>query len=764
MKKLFFALLACGALTAQAQLEYRQIGTIKTDDYKFRSSYYPVYTMSKFGEGITIYPSNFLSMPPGTLIKEITYFGYQTAAKAKDLKYTVYVGNTSLTAVNTLIIPGPDEGSKTTTVIDVSGMTKFCELTLNGLAQKGSASEAEEILTFTSPEGFVYDGDNLVIYIALNDGCSRSAVESPYTTFFTANNGGESKCIGGYRNSEYGTTDYNGGYGINTKPWTFNTAADVHLPVIKIGYEGAKVQIDATVTGRVVSSRNHIGIEGATVTVGNQSVTTAASGQYEIFIENVDASATYTLTASSAGYETATQTVDLRAGGVVALDDIVLTKQPVPAVLRGRVVSREGYAAVEKATVTFAGQTSVSAVDGSYSISVANIDDLPADGSTLSAAARGFLPYRTTMSIAGDTDFDIVMEALPALEGEGSLIGEWDIESYDYKAPFNPLWNHSEAHVIYPASMFEGVAVGTKFSSLCFYGYYPEPTPGGGYSEGDGDNDYGTYESLHRQHSRRFSVCVAIGSTDRSAFDRNSIEPLDHSTMTRMFDGEVTVNPCGDASHPARLISLDFAEPFTYDGGGVALSVRAGAPVATLLYFCQDKALGSNVIARCGSGELSDVAFNINQGVPVMRLGSYVPTARLSGRVTSVSDGLPIEGVAVTISGHGASVSTTTDVGGMYDISLRNVTLGVTYVVNFSLAAYYDETFDITFTANELNVTKDVGMEKVNTGIEQATADRYRGPVYSVAGVRVLDEPSPESIGSLPRGIYFCSGRKIAVK
>lgn len=769
MKKFFLSMLAAITLTApaaQAQLEYKQVGTLKMGDYNFRTSNYPVYTMSKYGEGITIYPASFLSMNAGTLIKEITYFGYQGSTKTKDLKFTVYVGNTTETTVQPFVIPAPAEGGKDATVVDVSKLTKFCEVTLHGLEQMGSSSEAAEVLTFTSTDGFSYNGENLVIYIAMNEGTARTDAEQPYTTFFTANNGTAAKCIGAYRNSDYATDDYNGGYGINTKAWSYNESQSVRLPVIKLGYAGERVQIDATVKGRVVSSRNAAGINGATVTIGGQTVTTPASGQFEITVEDVDPTATYTLTASAAGFESASQTVDLRSGGTITLDNITLTKLPVPAVLSGTVVNKAGFAAIAGAEISYAGQTAVSAADGSYSISIANIDDLPEEGSALTASAEDFLPYSTIMSLNGDTDFDIQMEALPELEGEGTLFGKWSLDSYDYKAPFNPLWRNSESQVIYPAAMFDGVAAGTKFSSITFYGYYPEPSSGGtgGEGEGEGDDDYWSKPAREPQ-SRNFNIRLYMGATDKTAFNRNSTDHFVPNSLTAMYDGEVSVATGGDASHPVQLFTIELDQPFVYEGGNVAMAVEATGSLSGLFYFCQDKRFNDNVISRSGTGDISEDNYVITStGVPVMRLGSFVPTAEISGKVTDIKTGAALEGVEVTLTGNGASLKTETDAQGNYSISLRDATLGATYVANYSLTAYYDETFDIVFTAENLAQVKDVQMECIYDGIESVITDGGAIDVYTVTGVRVLSNAAADDIKRLPKGIYICGGKKIVIK
>lgn len=765
MKKSILTLLAAAMLAApaaNAQLEYKQVGTIKTGDYSFRTNNYPVYTMSKYGEGLTLYPKSFLALNPDVVIKELTYFGYQET-KTKEYKFTVYMGNTTETTVQPFVVDRPEGG----TMVDTSNMTKFCEVTYNGLEAIGNMNTSNPVLTFTSDQGFNYTGENLIIYVMLNDGLARTVTDGPYTTFFTANNGNESKCIGAYRSSDWAPEDYGFAYSIYAKDWTYNSDTKVKLPVIKLGYSGERIQVDATVTGRIVSSRNNSGISGATVTLGDQTVTTPASGSFSITIEDVDPSIDYTLTASAPGFETKSQVVDLRSGGNINLENIVLTKLPVPAVVSGTVMNKSGFAPIANANISFAGLNAVSAADGSYSFNIANVDDLPEEGSPLSATALGFLPYSTTLRVTGNMIFDIQMDALPELPGTGALIGEWDIDRYNYMAPFNPLWRYSNAQMIYPQAMFNGVANGTQFSSISFYGYYPEVSTGGGGDEGDDDDDWGygyDYAPAREPASRTYNLSVYMGESDLAAFDANNIAPIPTSALTKVFEGPVTLSTGGSATAPVQLMNLELSEPFVYTGSNVAMVVESEGNLTALLYFCMDNQYVSNTIGRSGTNDLASVAYSMNRnGLPVMRLGSFVPTAQLSGKVTNSATHDALEGVEVTLSGNGVNLTTFTDADGNYTLSVRDVVLGQAYIANYSFDNFYDDTYEIVFTEQTLQQVKNVEMEIID-GVIGINADSRLNDVYTVTGLRVLRNASASDIQNLPKGIYISGGKKIVVK
>lgn len=760
-----FGILMLASPTLQAQLQYKQVGTIKTDDYKFRTSYYPVYTMSKYGEGITLYSKDFLALGDNTLIKELTYFGYQSSDKP-GVKFTLWIANTTETTVQPFIVTAPSENNKPCTMVDTSVMTKFAEVSYPEFPAQGSASQAVEIVTFSSENGFEYTGENLVIFVEMNEGLTRTEANATSTTFFTANNA-NAKCVGAYRDSGYAPDDYGGGYGVRTKAWSYNTSNDVKLPVVKIGYAGERVQINSTVKGRVVSSLNSAGINGATVSLAGQTVTTPNSGLFEITVNDVDMSATYTLIASAPGFDTKSQVIDIKSGGLINLSDIVLTKQAVPAVLSGTVVDANGFSPIAGAEVTFNSTTVTSGADGTYSFSVANVDDLPSDGSTLTAKARGYLPYSTTLQLRGDLSFNIEMNQLPELPGDGVLVGEWGIDSYGYKAPFNPLWRNSEAQMIYPASMLSGLTEGQKFSSLSFFGYYPEPQgattdP----DEGDDDDDYNDYWTAPRREaaSRTYNVALYLNETEANAFG-GDVQTIDITGMTPVYEGQVTISTGGTAQTPVQLMEIALPEGYEYHGGSLQMVMTSESPLTALLYFCCDKNYTSNVMARSGSGTLESTSFSaVSDGLPVMRLGAYVATGTVSGTVTDMTSGNPLENVEVTLSGNGSNIKAYTDANGHYSISVRDVVLNSRYRLNFSFGEYYDETEDVTFTEQNLNQTINMALENSLDGVESIMGEAPTADIYSVTGCRVLTGATLEQMSRLPKGIYVINGRKVCVK
>lgn len=776
MKKFLISILGIlclGIPAANAQLEYKQVGTIKYDDYSFRTSSYP-YSMSKYSETLLLYKSDILGLNADILLKEISLLGYQTSEGKTNVNFTIWLANTEEqtdACLKALVIPNPDKSNQT--IIDTSKLTKFAEVSYPTMPLAGSTTQEAEVVKFESTEGFTYSGHNLIVYIELNGGkVAADKVTAPYTTFFTCNNGMTGKLIGGYRDSAYDNEQYNGGYGVNVKTFSWNESNTYKLPVLKIGYEGAKVQVSATINGRIVSSRNNAGIADATVKLNDLTATTSANGRFSLTVDDVDINATYTLTAEAAGFETSSSVIDIKAGGTIDLQDIVLTKLPVPAVLSGKVINSSNDQAVEGATLSFESLSAVSGADGSYSFDIANIDDLPAGGVTLSAKAQGFLDYSTTLSVDGDMNFDVRLEPLPELSGDGTQVGIWSPDDYSYDVPFNPLWKFSEGQSIYSREMLADIETGKKFSSLALYGYYTDPsatTPGGD-DGGDDDDDWGYgYEAPQKAAAdadRTFIVKAWLVNTELTGFDPAAIEAISTEGLTPNFEGEITLSPMGDASHPRELARLELTEPFVYDGKGMALIMSSTAKAGScLLYFCTEGA-NNAAIGSYGSTAESVQKWTIAKGgVPVIKLGDFVPTGILSGKVTKKVDNgsEPLANVAVTLSGNGETFNTTTDEEGLYSFSVRDIALDAPYRVNFSLENYFDETKEVTFTEENLEQTLDVELEW--SAIDSIEADSVKdAKVYSVSGVLMLENATKADIDRLPAGIYISAGRKVIVK
>lgn len=751
-------LLTAASPTASAQLNYKQVGTPNTTGlaYLAKTSNLPVYTLSKFGQGISMYKAEAIDLPVNTTIKEISFLGWQeldSEGNEKDFTgatYKVYVANagTSLD-YNDFIVAGANEGGKATTVIDTSKATLFYEGALN-IPTAGSREDLKEVIKATNDQGFVYSGGNLMVYIEFSVPKS-----SPGTNFIVSNQQGVTfQPNGAYRDSAYTPDAYGGGYGVNTHKWSEYSGKQ--MPVMKLGYAGEAQVIKAEISGKIISSLRNTNLVGADVKLmkGTETAATTISetnGVYSFTVEDVDVNAKYSITASKDGYESATLPIDIKSGGKFTNQDITLTKLPVPAVLSGTVINKETQQPVISALVRFNGDMTTTKADGKYSFNIANVDLLPSDGLELTASAAGYNAYSTSLRVTEDMTFNVEMVPLPPLPGEGAQIGEYNTTDYSYQAPFNSLWNVTHTETIYPSGILGALTKDTKYSSVNFYGYLSplsstDPDDGGDDNE---DDPYGGYSAPAKadatQSPWKGNVKIYMINTTESRFTSTST-PTDLENLTPLFDGEVTINEGGVNNAPVLLFTADLEQPFVYGGDNIKLIALTESKTARLVYFCQDPTYTDNVFGKYGTNQESFDAMKysvINCGVPVIKLGAYVPTANVYGTVTDKKSGKPIEGAEVTMSHGTDKLSATTAADGTYSIDWRGVTFGESYTISVTKAPYDDVTTELSFTEATLKMQYNAQMS-VSGYVGGKVTDKVSGAVLADMTVKVTDAEGNE--------------------
>lgn len=735
------------ASTAQAELVYKQVGTPNKASTA-KTSNLPVYCMSKYGQGISFYTKEALGLPAGSVIKELSYLGYYVPSSSKDFTNAtmeVYVANASSTSKYTdFVIAGEPEGGKATTVLDKSKCTLFYSGPYS-LTEGGSQTEPIEFMKVTSTtDGFTYTGESIMIFISIETpkfgGTFANAVLCTASGNTFAPNGA-------YRDSGYNTA----GYGINTHSWSQYNTVSKPMPVMKVGYEGERQVIKATVKGQIRSSLNNATITGAQVELKKgtdvvSTMITESNGNYEFTVDDVDTEAVYTVSASKTGFDTNSMVVDIKAGGSFTGMDLVLMKQPVPAVLSGTVINKDTREPVASALVQFNNDMVTTKADGKYSFNVANIDVLPSDGLPLTSSATGYNTFSSNVTLTGDMTMNIEMVPLPPLPGEGAQIGEYSTKDYDYTAPFNPLWNVSTSETIYPSGLLGNLTQGTKYSSVSFYGYLNPVQQGGGDEggdEGDDDDPYGGYSAPAKADADpqpwKGHVTIYMMDTADSRFT-NTSAPTDLTGLTPLFDGDVTVNEGGAPNAPVLLFTADFAKPYVYGGQNIKLVAVTKSSTSRLVYFAYDDTYTDNVLAKAASNQTSfdDASYSVsNAGVPVLRLGDYVPSATVEGTVTLKSSSAPVEGATVTLAKGTDKVSATTDAEGKYEINWRGVAFNETYTLNIVKEPYDEVTVDVTFTESALSVTKDTQLT-LSGMISGKVTDKVTGDAIADLDIKVF--------------------------
>jgi hypothetical protein len=201
-----------------------------------------------------------------------------------------------------------------------------------------------------------------------------------------------------------GTTNASGAYSSNWIPigtYTVSTGSVSETATVTSGKtttvtltQQGSGPTTGTISGTVTSSSG-AALSGATVSSGAVTATTQANGSYTL--ANVNAGAA-TVTASLAGYQTATDSVTVTAGATTTAN-FTLSPNASTGTITGEVTNIKSGAALAGATVKW-NNTSVS----TNSSGVYTIANVSAGSDPLTASATGYLPVNGTASVtAGGT-------------------------------------------------------------------------------------------------------------------------------------------------------------------------------------------------------------------------------------------------------------------------------------------------------------------------------------------------------------------------
>lgn len=160
---------------------------------------------------------------------------------------------------------------------------------------------------------------------------------------------------------------------------------------------GSMVQISAapvttgTITGKVTNTSG-APVQGASVSAGGNGAITGADGAYSLEASTGSAN----VTASLAGYQSASETVTVTAGTSTAAPTLQI--EPInPGNVTGQVVDSNKNA-LAGATVTAAGLSTLTAADGSYTL-----NNLPEGPATITASLTGFQAASASVTVVAAT-------------------------------------------------------------------------------------------------------------------------------------------------------------------------------------------------------------------------------------------------------------------------------------------------------------------------------------------------------------------------
>ena len=169
-----------------------------------------------------------------------------------------------------------------------------------------------------------------------------------------------------------------------------------------------------TITGTATDAEDGSPIVGATVTEGDRTTTTDASGGYTI---TDIPPGTYQVTASKSGYYSSSLTVTVVSGSQ-ALADFSLTEVILPGSITGSVTDAQDGSPIAGATVTDGTRTATTDSSGEYTVA-----DVPAGDYEVTASKEGYETSPLTVNvISGSTtlaNFSLSEVILP-----GTIIGQ----------------------------------------------------------------------------------------------------------------------------------------------------------------------------------------------------------------------------------------------------------------------------------------------------------------------------------------------------
>jgi len=288
------------------------------------------------------------NVPPGSYQVVASKEGYE----GSPLTVTVVSGDTAVAnfSLNEIIVPGSITGS----VTDAEEGSPIVGATVSDGTRTVSTNAAGQYTINDVPPGSYqvvasregYEGSSLTVIVlagssaAANFSLNQIIVPGSITGSITDAEDGSA--ISGAQvsdGSRTALTDALGSYTINNVP-----PGNYQVVASKEGYEGSsltvtvlagstaiadfslnEIIVPGSITGSVTDAKDGSAIVGATVTDGTRTITTDATGKYNI--ANVPPG-TYEVTASKAGYVSLTSTVAVVSGGTAVMNFSLNQKPP----------------------------------------------------------------------------------------------------------------------------------------------------------------------------------------------------------------------------------------------------------------------------------------------------------------------------------------------------------------------------------------------------------------------------------------------------
>lgn len=480
--------------------------------------------------------------------------------------------------------------------------------------------------------------------------------------------------------------------------------------IIQITENGATT---GTLTGTVTNSSG-VPLANVQVTTGSASANTSPDGTYTLASVNVGSA---TVTASLAGYQSASQSVTVTAGSNTTVPAIQLVPLN-PGGITGSITDNQGNP-INGASVTGAGLTSTTNSSGVYTMS-----NVPAGSVTLTASAAGFQPATETVTVT--TGNTMTAPAMSLVSNVGNVTGKVTDPSNNPISGASVSFGGGTATIDATGTYnFTNIPAGTiqlVASAAGFQSVTQGVTVTGGntttanFTLAAANNTPGTVTGAVTNISTHAVISGATVKWNTTSATANSsgVYTLNNvaggmQTVTASANGYLPLSSTVSVQGGTSTLNFQLATagildvkvvtaagtvvsgaPVTVSGGVIATSLN-GTTNASGLYSSNWIPIGSYTITSGSVSESTTVTTGKTTTITLAQQGSGATTGTISGSVTS-SSGAALSGVTVST----GSITTTTQANGSY--ALANVTAGAA-TVTASLAGYQTATQSVTVTA-----------------------------------------------------------------
>ncbi len=371
-----------------------------------------------------------------------------------------------------------------------------------------------------------------------------------------------------------------------------------------------------TITGAVTDAATTSPINGATVSAGGVSTSSASDGTYTL--SNVPAGASVTVTASAAGYQSSSQSVALSAGGTATASfALVSTSTSGTGSVTGTVTDANTKAGITGATVSGGGQTTTTASGGAYTLS-----NVPAGTAvTITASATGYQSAQQSVTLTSGGSATANFALTPITTGTIS----------------GGVFKTSDGTAISGATVSGGGVSATTNASGA---YTLNNVPTGAVS---------VTASASGFQSSTQTVTVTAGTTIQANFSLAAA-----TTGTGTVTGTVTSLKTGAALSGATVSYSGGTATATTNSSGVY--TLSGIPAGTYTFTAKASGyLNRSATASVTSGATTTLNFQLSTA------------GKIGGTVTN-SSGAAVSGVTITVTGGqiATTVTLTTSSTGQY--------------------------------------------------------------------------------------------------